>query len=439
MSLHPAAHGAVLGTVAALGVACAPPPAAETKDPPPEVRAVPAPVAGRPWSHTTLGRGETLARALARVQASDAIAAGYAAALAERIDLRRLPAGTGLAVSRDTEGRVVALALRYGPARDYLRVTTTPAGGTEVEARPLPLRREVRRLSARVDTTVAEALATADAELGGALTLAFSEIVQWDVDLFVDPRPGDTIRVVYEVLRLGEVPEDLPPFGDEPCAAGEVVGLGRILAAAYLGERQRVEAYWVSWDAENGGYYDGRGRALRKTFLRGPLNYRRVSSRFAHRRLHPITREVIPHHGVDFAAAAGTPVVAAADGHVHFAGWRGPLGRAVELRHGGGYRTLYGHLERIARGVRPGVPVKQNQVIGYVGSTGRATGPHLHYAVLRRGRPIDPLRMANPPAAALEPAYGFELARAQRMWGEWLAGDATAGTLARAGEAARTP
>jgi len=198
--------------------------------------------------------------------------------------------------------------------------------------------------------------------------------------------------------------------------AGDVLGPGRILAASYDGERGSARAYWIDGGADGGGYFDADGNPLRKTFLKSPLNYRRISSRFSRARRNPVTRKVVPHHGVDYAAATGTPVVASADGSVVSASWDGPLGRAVRVRHGSEYVTIYGHLSGFARGIRAGARVRQNQVIGFVGATGRATGPHLHYTVLHRGRAIDPLRMDNPAVEPLAPEHRPDLRLAVARW-----------------------
>jgi murein DD-endopeptidase MepM/ murein hydrolase activator NlpD len=233
------------------------------------------------------------------------------------------------------------------------------------------------------------------------------------------------VTVVYELRRLGTPPEFLPAYERAPSRAGDVLGVGRILAAVYDGQRGSACAYWVG-SGGDGGYYDASGNPLRKTFLKSPLNYRRISSRFSRARLHPVTRKVVPHHGVDYAADPGTPVVASADGSVVSVGWDGPLGRAVRIRHGSQYVTVYGHLSRFGAGIRPGVRVKQNQVVGYVGATGRATGPHLHYTVLERGRAIDPLRMDNPPIEPLDPALRPELQLAVERWTPLLDGSRAA-------------
>jgi murein DD-endopeptidase MepM/ murein hydrolase activator NlpD len=287
------------------------------------------------------------------------------------------------------------------------------------EWRDLPVEITIRTAGGVVTASVAQALSHERHAV--PLVPAFADIFQWDVDLLVDPRPGDQVRIVYEVRRLGAVDPDTPPYRDLPEAPGDEVGLGRILAASYDGRLARSEAFWVEDDAEDGDYYDADGVPLRKAFLRSPLNYRRISSGFSRGRMHPVLRRVVPHHGVDFAAASGTPVVAAADGRVTSVGWDGALGKAIRVRHGNGFETIYGHLRGYARGVRSGAKVEQNQVIGYVGSTGRATGPHLHYTMRIHGKAIDPLRFDNPPVEPLPEHLKPNLERSLRLWTPILA------------------
>jgi murein DD-endopeptidase MepM/ murein hydrolase activator NlpD len=144
-------------------------------------------------------------------------------------------------------------------------------------------------------------------------------------------------------------------------------------------------------------HFEPSGKSTRKAFLKSPLNYRRISSRFSYRRFHPIFKRYQPHLGVDYAAPVGTPVVASGDGVITFAGWKRGFGKIVEIRHPNGFVTSYGHLSRFARGIRKGRPVKQKDLIGYVGSTGCSTGPHLDYRVKANGRFVNPLRMVAPP------------------------------------------
>jgi hypothetical protein len=375
----------------------------------------------------TLGRGGTLARVLDGWGVSPRQRERIAAELASEFDLSRLPAATGLCGSIDEQGRLRRLSIRTEPDR-FVRWTEA-ADGSRVEVVRLPLRTIVRSGEGHVAHCVRQAfdhLPWAD-----ELTLAFADIFQWEIDLLIEPRSGDRVGVVFEVETLGEVPSDLPSFAKAPVASGEPLGLGRILAASYDGRIARSEAYWVADPAGGGDYYDADGTPLRKTFLRSPLNYRRISSGFSHGRRHPITREVVPHHGVDFAAPSGTPVVAAADGRVVRVGWQGALGRAIRVRHGSEYVTVYGHLRSYARGIRAGVEVRQNQVIGHVGSTGRATGPHLHYTLIHRGRAIDPMKFRSPAVRALPPELRPLHERAMLAWAPLLEDDGV--TLAGAG------
>jgi len=366
----------------------------------------------------SLDPGATLGGALERVGLGpDALRLGVEA-LGRALDLRRLPAGSGIAVGREPRGEIRTLAVRAEPTR-FLRVRIGPEPqAPQAEVVELPVVTRVETVVGRVATSVEQALA--GSPHGPQLALAFADIFQWDLDLLVDPRPGDVVRLVVERSELAAPPPDLPPFAGRRERPGDPLPLTRILAASYEGQRCSSSAYWVERPGGEGDYYDRDGIPLRKTFLRSPLSYRRVSSAFSEARRHPVTRQVVPHHGVDFAAAAGTPVVAAADGRVAAAGWDGPLGRALRIRHGADYVTVYGHLQGFARGIRVGAEVRQNQVIGYVGSTGRATGPHLHYTFLERGRAIDPLRFRNPPAEPLPADLAPRLETIVRRWSSAL-------------------
>jgi murein DD-endopeptidase MepM/ murein hydrolase activator NlpD len=366
---------------------------------------------------TTVGRGGTLTSTLDRLGVPAESRDLVVATVRRFIDPRRLLPRTA-----------VAAAFEQGPAGGYrvavrneaerfLRVTVLgDAAPFDVRAEVvrLPVVTSVERAGGHVESSVAQALSRSPH--GSRLTHAFADVFQWDVDLLIDPRPGDEVRIVYEALRLGTPAIDLPPLEGAPNAEGDLFDVGRILAATYEGRMARSEAYWLADHDGIGSYFDGEGRPLRKTFLRSPLNYRRISSGFSRGRLHPVLRTVVPHHGVDFAAAAGTPVVATADGVVVAAGWDGPLGQCVRVRHGSSFVTLYGHLRGFAAGIAPGVEVKQNQVVGYVGATGRATGPHLHYTLLRSGRPIDPMTFESPASEPLPAERFAQLDDVRRRW-----------------------
>jgi murein DD-endopeptidase MepM/ murein hydrolase activator NlpD len=235
-----------------------------------------------------------------------------------------------------------------------------------------------------------------DAGLSAALVLQFADVFAWTVDFLTECRTGDTFRVVYTETAGSRVFEVLAVIYGQRDAAH--VGL------SLPGSNGRTE------------YYSPDGTNLRKAFLRSPLNYRRISSRFSHSRYHPILKIRRPHLGVDYAAPAGTPVVSVADGRVSYAGWKGGYGRYVEVKHTGGCYTAYGHLSRFGKGIKKGVRVAQGQVIGYVGSTGLSTGAHLDYRVRMQGRYVDPLRMDVPPAPPVSDDRMLEF----RTRGTWL-------------------
>jgi murein DD-endopeptidase MepM/ murein hydrolase activator NlpD len=320
--------------------------------------------------------------------------------LSQSIDLRRIPAGAGASISRRPDGEPVAVAVRTATDR-FIRIRPSdPAPG--IEEVEVPVDVEIRTENGIVEQSVSQTFADLPDAVG--LTASFADIFQWDIDLLVEPRKGDQVRIVYELLSYGALPSDLPPFRNELPGTGDPAGIGRILAATYQGEQASSTAYWVESGEGPGNYFDEDGTPLRKTFLKSPLNYRRISSGFSRARRNPVTRKVVPHHGVDFAAPSGTPVVAAADGRVASVGWSGALGKAIKIRHGSEYMTVYGHLRGYAKGIRSGAQVRQNQVIGYVGATGRATGPHLHYTMMVSGRAVNPLSFRNPPVEPLPEA-----------------------------------
>ncbi|MDP6779259.1 MAG: M23 family metallopeptidase [Candidatus Latescibacteria bacterium] len=235
----------------------------------------------------------------------------------------------------------------------------------------VPLDREVVVISDRIDGSIWASLDRAG-ESPDILSAKLTDIFEYYIDFTVDCRPGDRFGMAVE------------KFYKE----GEFVRYGDILAAEYRAARKSHQAFL--YEAENGdaGYFDTDGRSLQGLFLKSPLNYRRISSRFTSRRYHPVLKKYTPHHGIDYAANYGAPVWATADGIVTFKGRKGALGNYIEIKHKNGYKSGYGHLSRFRRGLRKGSRVKQKQTIGYVGATGRATGPHLHYNfhVLEGGR-----------------------------------------------------
>jgi murein DD-endopeptidase MepM/ murein hydrolase activator NlpD len=227
-----------------------------------------------------------------------------------------------------------------------------------------------------------------------------SEIYAWTIDFF-GIQNGDNFKVIYE-----------NKFVD-----GERIGIGKVLAANFNHYGDDHFAFYFVQDS-TGDYFDEKANSLRRTLLKAPLRYRRISSGFSYSRMHPILKYRRPHLGVDYAADRGTPVVSIGDGVVVFAKWdNGGGGRAVKIKHNGTYTTLYMHLSKYGKGIKAGAQVKQGQVIGYVGASGLATGPHLDFRIYRNGKPIDPLKVESPPAL---PVDSVNLERFEVEKSKWL-------------------
>lgn len=249
----------------------------------------------------------------------------------------------------------------------------------------LDIRRPIDTLRREVRGTIESSLWNVMAAKGLSASLIgrVSDILAWQVDFFA-LQVGDEICLVYDELRVD----------------GRVAGEGDIHAVSFR-QGDSVSRDFLFRRGEIDGYYDEQGRPNRRAFLKAPLQYSRISSRFTGSRMHPVLRIVRPHFGVDYAAPSGTPVVALGDGTVILKGWLGGGGNSLKIRHGNGYITGYMHLKAFASGLRQGSRVRQGDLIGYVGSTGLSTGPHLDFRVWDGIRPIDPLRISSPPSPPL--------------------------------------
>ena len=221
-----------------------------------------------------------------------------------------------------------------------------------------------------------------------ALAAEVEDIYQWTVDFF-GIQSGDAFTVIY----------------DEKYVNGKSVGIGRVWGALF--KHNGKEYYAVPYAQEAGKlrYWEYNGESLRKQMLKAPLKYTRISSKFSNARLHPVHKVYRPHHGVDYAAPSGTPVYSVADGTVIFAGWGGGGGNTLKIKHAGNLQTGYLHLKSFAKGIKVGTKVSQGQLIGYVGSTGTSTGPHLDYRIWKNGSPIDPLKVPQEPAEPIANAH----------------------------------
>jgi len=297
--------------------------------------------------------------------------------------LYRLLPGKSVRVQIDEDGDL--LALRY-LTRDggLLQIHQTADGAYRAQTVPPPLAAGVQLRSGEIRSSL---FGAADAAgLPDAVTMQLAEIFSGDIDFFHDLRRGDRFSVAYEVLSLD----------------GEQIRVGRVLAAEFVNKGVTFRAFHFG-DGPDGGYYTEDGKNLRKAFLRSPMEFSRVTSHFSLARFHPILQAWRAHKGIDYGAPTGTPVRATADGAVEVAGRQGGYGNFILLRHHGAYSTGYGHLSRFAAGMRPGARVQQGQVIGYVGQTGWATGPHLHYEFRVSNVQRNPLTIALPAALPISP------------------------------------
>jgi murein DD-endopeptidase MepM/ murein hydrolase activator NlpD len=289
--------------------------------------------------------------------------------------------GDQLQVRSSGAGRVVALAVDIDEGR-RLEVERS-LRGFAVRTVEVPLERRTVRASGSIESSLFASAAKAG--LSGNLTMALAGVFGYDVDFLQDLRRGDRFVVLYEqIWREGEKLRD-----------------GPILAARFENDGRVLEAVRFTPNGGRTDYFTSAGGSMRKALTRNPVDFTRVSSGFSTSRLHPILNRVRAHQGVDYAAPAGTPVRAAGDGKIVFRGLRGGYGNAIVIQHGATYSTLYGHLSQFARGLGVGSRVAQDQVIGFVGASGLATAPHLHYEVLVNGVHRNPRTVDLPDAAPL--------------------------------------
>lgn len=292
-------------------------------------------------------------------------------------NFRYARAGDFFSLIEDGEGNLLSFEFQRGRS-DIYRIERGPGGELAALRERVPLERRVQQLAGVVRTSLFESIL----ELGEHpdLVNAFADVFVWDFDFDRQTRPGDEFRMLFEKFY------DREGF----------VRYGTVLGGQYRsGDRELVAVYFEDADGY-GDYYTPEGHAMRRAFLRAPVRYSRISSRYSHSRLHPVLKVRRPHHGVDYAAPLGTPVWAVADGVVQYVGWNGGFGRLVRVRHANGYVSYYGHLSSFQKGLKTGARVKQKDVIGYVGTSGLSSGPHLDYRLKVNGRFVDPLKVRFP-------------------------------------------
>lgn len=336
--------------------------------PPLEVKAYPAPRV----QTIDLRRGDTFVKALQREGVPAKVGHDIASALrGEGVNLRKLTPRHGLAIEWTLDGQPKKLRYEPSPWLGYAVLSTEDGWKVErAETRP-----DVRVEAVRGEVRSSLFEAVEKTGESAQLVLDLAEIFSSDFDFTADTRLGDRFRLLVE----------------KRYAADTFVDYGRILVAQYISEGRTLTGVGVEGARGHYTFYDPAGLSLRKSFLKSPLQFSRITSGFTYARPHPILGGTRPHLAIDYGAPVGTPVWAVADGSVTVAGWKGGNGISVTLRHRSGYSTMYNHLSRLGTGVRPGSRVSQKQIIGYVGSTGLSTGPHLDYRIAKDGRFVNPL------------------------------------------------
>ena len=323
-----------------------------------------------------LKRGDTLLSVLTRHGVQPPSAHDLIAKVRPLMNLRKLQTGDRVELVVDPEKRAVQ-EMEVPLDDNIVRAKATPQGWT-VEREEIPWTAVTRVIHDTISNSLYENGVAAGLSPEHIMNLA--AIFEYDIDFFSDFQRGDAFSVVVDEYRYANgrrVPQ-------------------KIRAAELAAEGQVHRAFYFSPEPGRGDYYDNDGKQLRRSFLRAPLSYIRISSPYTLSRSHPIFRIVRPHQAIDYAAPSGTPVVAIGRGRVTYSGWRLGYGNFVEISHPGGYASRYGHFLRIARGIRRGAEVSAGDVIGFVGQTGHATGPHLHFEFLQSGRKINFLNLKIP-------------------------------------------
>ncbi|MCW9022834.1 MAG: peptidoglycan DD-metalloendopeptidase family protein, partial [Sedimenticola sp.] len=303
----------------------------------------------------------------------------------EAKDLANIRPGETIRVRLDKQGELLELVHKKSAIRSLQILPSEEGFIAQTHDRSLEKR------VATTSGTIANSLylAAQRAGLSDSLTMELANIFGWDIDFALEIRAGDQFSLIYEEEYLD----------------GKKYRNGPILAAEFINQGKVFRAIRFEDDEGYSNYYSPEGDSMRKAFLRAPVDFRRISSRFTKARFHPVLGKKRPHKGVDYSAATGTPIKAAGDGRVIFRGTKGGYGRTVILRHGSQYTTLYGHLSKYRSGVNNGSRVRQGQVIGYVGKSGLATGPHLHYEFRVNGVHRNPLTIKLPAAEPLAKKY----------------------------------
>jgi murein DD-endopeptidase MepM/ murein hydrolase activator NlpD len=330
-----------------------------------------------------IGRNQNLGQILEQFNLPDHSLAQLLQYADRSFDLRKMRVGNTYTVflSKDSSARLQYLVYEHSPV-DYVVFDFNDSVKISVKQKEITTIQ--KKAQGEIHTSLWDAIK--QSSMNPMVALQLSDIYAWTIDFF-GLQPGDKFTVVYDELYVDSVS----------------IGLGQIYGASFTHGGRDLLAIPFKQDSST-SYFDGEGNSLRRAFLKAPLHFfSHISSRFSNSRLHPILKIRRPHHGIDYAAPIGTPVYSIGDGRVVSATYQGGEGRMVKVRHNGVYTTTYMHLSRFASGIQSGKYVKQGELIGYVGSSGLSTGPHLDFRVYKNGTPIDPLKMESPPVDPVKP------------------------------------
>jgi murein DD-endopeptidase MepM/ murein hydrolase activator NlpD len=341
----------------------------------------------------TIAKGETLSDIFKRYKLDFNELLAIKDATADVHTVRKLVPGNLYKIFVDDKNQVNSLVYWINDD-NMLNIDRTETGYSASKI-PVEYEKKIHYLGGTIKDNLVSSIGDDSNSL--ILALMLSDIFAWDIDFTSDLRNGDMFKIVVEGLYLD----------------GTFKKYGNIFATEFVNNSMMHQAYRFEIDGRV-DYFDRDGKSLRRSFLKAPLNFRRISSGFSKRRFHPVLRIYRPHLGVDYAAATGTPVSTVGDGTVLSSGYKGQNGKQVIIRHPNGYKTYYGHLSKIKRGIRSGVKVKQGDIIGYVGSTGLSTGPHLDYRVKKGSRFVNPLKLNLPRGEPVPKAHFIKFTSFQR-------------------------
>lgn len=342
-------------------------------------------------SETLIRRGDTLAALLQRLRVQEKGLQQFLVQSKDARSIYKLYPGRSIQAAMDGEGNLISLRYNHTPGTSengkyvfkWLEVTANDDASFTATEHSAAAETQVRIAESEIKSSLFGA--TDSADIPDSITLQMTDILGSKIDFMQDLRQGDRFRIVYQ------------SYSHE----GQEIGAGKILALEFLNKNKAYEAVWFADGKTSGSYYDFNGSSLKGAFLRTALKFSRISSTFGMRR-HPVHGGWRGHKGVDYAAPTGTPIHSTADGVVEFIGQQNGYGNTIIVKHHSNYSTLYAHQTRFAKGLKKGDAISQGQLIGYVGSTGWATGPHLHYEFRVNNKQIDPLSVDLPVARALD-------------------------------------